>query len=49
MMPPAEFDATELRTAMAGAGTTESTLIEILATRSNAEIAAIRTTYKASM
>eukprot|EP00049_Salpingoeca_infusionum_P007213 m.117292 g.117292 ORF g.117292 m.117292 type:complete len:316 (-) comp13626_c0_seq1:241-1188(-) len=42
MMEPIEYDAFCLRKAMKGAGTDESALIEILSTRSNAEIIAIR-------
>lgn len=45
MTPPITFLAQELRRAMAGAGTDESTLIEILC-RSNAEIKAIRAEYE---
>ena len=46
MQSPAEYDASELYWAMEGAGTNEAALIEIMATRSNAEIAAIKTAYK---
>jgi len=45
MTPPLVFLAHELRRAMKGAGTDESSLIEILC-RSNAEIKAIKTTYE---
>ena len=45
MQTPSEFDANELRWAMKGLGTDEATLIEILTTRSNAEIADIKTVY----
>lgn len=41
-----EFDAHCLREAIAGAGTDEKVLIEILATRSNADIKAIKEKYK---
>ncbi|XP_076855989.1 annexin A11b [Brachyhypopomus gauderio] len=44
---PAEFDASELRHAISGAGTDEACLIEILCSRSNAEIREINVVYKA--
>ncbi|KAM4678497.1 annexin A6 isoform 2-T2 [Discoglossus pictus] len=46
MMTPAQFDAKQLNKAMAGAGTDEKILIEILATRNNAEIHAINDAYQ---
>nr|XP_028574135.1 annexin A6 isoform X2 [Podarcis muralis] len=45
MMTPAQYDAKQLKKAMEGAGTDESVLIEILATRNNQEIQAINTAY----
>lgn len=46
MMTPAEFDAKQLNKAIAGAGTDEKVLIEILATRNNQEIQAINQAYQ---
>lgn len=45
MATPRLFDARELRNAMKGAGTTESTLIEILCTKNNEEIEEIKAKY----
>eukprot|EP01137_Pigoraptor_chileana_P030120 Opistho-2@16269 len=42
---PPEFDAYTLRKAMKGAGTDEQTLIEVLLTRGNREIEAIKAAY----
>uniref|UniRef100_A0A7N6AZV6 Annexin n=1 Tax=Anabas testudineus TaxID=64144 RepID=A0A7N6AZV6_ANATE len=47
MMSPSHFDASELREAIKGAGTDEACLIEILSSRSNAEIQEINRIYKA--
>jgi len=44
--PPSDYDAWSLHDAMKGAGTTESTLIEIMCSRSNAEINSIKEAYK---
>jgi len=44
--PSDEFDAWCLHDAMAGAGTTESTLIEIMSSRSNEQIKQISATFK---
>ncbi|XP_034563690.1 annexin A11b [Notolabrus celidotus] len=46
MMSPSHFDASELREAIKGAGTDEACLIEILSSRSNAEILEINRIYK---
>jgi len=46
MTPAVFYDARELRAAMKGAGTDEGVLIEILSSRSNAEIARIKAAYK---
>uniref|UniRef100_A0AAX7VV83 Annexin n=1 Tax=Astatotilapia calliptera TaxID=8154 RepID=A0AAX7VV83_ASTCA len=43
---PAQFDASELREAIKGAGTDEACLIEILSSRSNSEIQEIARIYK---
>ncbi|XP_041938120.1 annexin A4-like [Alosa alosa] len=47
VMPPAKFDAAELREAIKGAGTDEACLIEILSSRNNEEIRQINQIYKA--
>ena len=44
---PIEFDADSLRGALKGAGTNEDTLIEIIASRNNAQLAAIKQCYNA--
>ncbi|KAM6897351.1 annexin A11b [Xenentodon cancila] len=44
---PAHFDASELRESIKGAGTDEACLIEILSSRSNADILEINRIYKA--
>ncbi|NP_861431.2 annexin A11b isoform X1 [Danio rerio] len=44
---PAQFDASECKEAISGAGTDEACLIEILSSRSNAEIQEINRIYKA--
>lgn len=43
---PAEYDAIELRYAIHGIGTDEADIIEILCTRSNAEVMAIKQAYR---
>ncbi|XP_072514939.1 annexin A3b isoform X1 [Salminus brasiliensis] len=45
--PPAQFDCNEFIKAIKGAGTTESTLIEIFASRSNSQIKALSDAYLA--
>ena len=49
MLSPAQYDANEARRAMAGAGTDEAALTELLVTRSNAEITALKEAYKTGM
>ncbi|KAF4106273.1 hypothetical protein G5714_012263 [Onychostoma macrolepis] len=44
---PTQFDASELREAISGAGTDEACLIEILSSRGNAEIQEVTKIYKA--
>ncbi|XP_078489046.1 annexin-B12-like [Ciona intestinalis] len=46
MMTPREYDAYCLRKAVSGVGTTESTLVEILVSRTNQEIKEIQAKYK---
>jgi annexin A7/11 len=46
MRTPAEFDAWSLHQAMIGTGTDEADISEILASRSNAQIAAIKESYE---
>ncbi|KAI5089167.1 annexin A1c, partial [Silurus meridionalis] len=46
LMTPAQYDAHELRHAMKGLGTKEKALNEILGTRSNQEIAKLKTAFK---
>ncbi|XP_012989523.3 annexin A4 isoform X1 [Esox lucius] len=46
MQTPAKFDASHLKEAISGAGTDEACLIEILSSRSNAEIREINQIYK---
>ncbi|KAM9392620.1 annexin A1a [Pholidichthys leucotaenia] len=43
---PAQYDAQQLHLAMKGLGTDEDTLIEILASRNNTQIVALKTAYK---
>uniref|UniRef100_A0A6Q2YLA7 Annexin n=1 Tax=Esox lucius TaxID=8010 RepID=A0A6Q2YLA7_ESOLU len=45
LMTPPVYDASELKNAMKGAGTEEAALIDILASRTNAEIRAITGAY----
>ncbi|ESO88111.1 hypothetical protein LOTGIDRAFT_219490 [Lottia gigantea] len=46
MTPPRVYDARQLHYALSGAGTDETILIEIMATRNNDEIAEIKEKYK---
>ncbi|GAU94580.1 hypothetical protein RvY_06323 [Ramazzottius varieornatus] len=46
LTPPEIYDAMTSRTAMAGAGTDEATLIEVICSRSNAELMALKAAYK---
>lgn len=46
LLPPAEYDARSLHKAVEGIGTKESVLVEIMCSRNNTEIAAIKENYK---
>ncbi|XP_069782860.1 annexin A3-like isoform X2 [Narcine bancroftii] len=46
MLPPALFDAKELKRAMEGPGTNENALIEILASRTNQQLREIKEAYQ---
>ncbi|KAK0417513.1 hypothetical protein QR680_013057 [Steinernema hermaphroditum] len=46
MQPPAVYDAQQLRKAMQGLGTKESVLIELMCSRTNAQIVELKTTYR---
>uniref|UniRef100_A0A915PW39 Annexin n=1 Tax=Setaria digitata TaxID=48799 RepID=A0A915PW39_9BILA len=46
MEPPARYDAQQLHKAMKGLGTKESVLIEIMCSRTNAQIAELRNVYQ---
>ncbi|XP_031556011.1 annexin-B12-like isoform X2 [Actinia tenebrosa] len=46
MTPPEEYDATLIRKALKGLGTNEEILIEILSTRTNNELVAIKNAYQ---
>ncbi|KAK9974195.1 hypothetical protein ABG768_022301 [Culter alburnus] len=46
LMTPPEYDAFEMKRAMKGLGTKEAVLSEILGTRSNKEITAMKTSFK---
>eukprot|EP00043_Microstomoeca_roanoka_P008836 m.84824 g.84824 ORF g.84824 m.84824 type:complete len:833 (-) comp14403_c0_seq2:869-3367(-) len=46
MQTPAEFDAWSIHKAVSGLGTTDHVLIEIICTRSNEDIAAIKEAYR---
>lgn len=46
MMLPAEFDASCIRAAVRGLGTDEAALIEVLCSRTNEEMQAMKAAYK---
>src|SRR4051794_2919257 len=46
MEPPARYDAQQLHKAMEGLGTKEHILIEVMTTRTNAQIHELKMTYK---
>uniref|UniRef100_A0A914XU62 Annexin n=1 Tax=Plectus sambesii TaxID=2011161 RepID=A0A914XU62_9BILA len=45
-LPPADYDATELRNAIQGLGTDDSTVIEIICTRTSKSIQMLKESYK---
>ena len=46
MMLPAEFEATEVKRAIKGLGTDEAVLVELLCTKTNEEMTALKAAYK---
>ena len=46
MMLPAQFQATEVKKAIKGLGTDEAVLVEMLCTKSNEEMTALKDAYK---
>jgi hypothetical protein len=46
MMTPAEFDAFSIKDAVRGAGTDEKALVEVLCSRNNQQIEAMKAAYK---
>lgn len=46
LMTPADFDAFSIRSAVRGAGTDEGALVEVLASRTNAEMEAMKVAFK---
>ena len=46
MMLPAEFQATEVKRAIKGLGTDEAVLVELLCTKTNEEMTALKAAYK---
>ena len=46
MMLPAEFQATEVKRAIRGLGTDEAVLVELLCTKTNEEMTALKDAYK---
>lgn len=49
LLPRVEYEAHEVKEAISGAGTDEAALIELLCTKSNAEMLELRQTYKRCM
>ena len=49
MLTPAEYDAQSIKDAVKGLGTDERALVEVLCSRSNEELQAMKASYKKSM
>jgi hypothetical protein len=46
LLPTVEFEAYELKESLSGAGTDEAALVEIICSKSNAQMMELRNTYK---
>ena len=48
LLSPAEFDAKQVNKAIKGLGTDESALVEVILSRTNAQLTAMKEAYKTS-